>query len=71
MFEEMGFKIDHSSTLYKRFRLKVLGRLLTLFLLPHSLFSIKIGEWLFFNTCINVPCTLRFDIDNRNFFQLS
>lgn len=25
MFEEMGFKIDHSSTIYKRFRLKVLG----------------------------------------------
>ncbi|KAI3788394.1 hypothetical protein L2E82_01158 [Cichorium intybus] len=25
MFEEMGFKIDYSSTIYKRFRLKVLG----------------------------------------------
>ncbi|XP_071720073.1 uncharacterized protein [Rutidosis leptorrhynchoides] len=25
MFEEMGFKVDHSSSLYKRFRLKVLG----------------------------------------------
>ncbi|KAG6743691.1 hypothetical protein POTOM_052392 [Populus tomentosa] len=25
MFEEMGFKVDHASTIYKRFRLKVLG----------------------------------------------
>ncbi|XP_057467729.1 uncharacterized protein LOC130757100 [Actinidia eriantha] len=25
MFEEMGFKVDHSSPIYKRFRLKVLG----------------------------------------------
>ncbi|KAK2652080.1 hypothetical protein Ddye_011936 [Dipteronia dyeriana] len=25
MFEEMGFKVDHTSTIYKRFRLKVLG----------------------------------------------
>ncbi|KAJ7976589.1 putative Dual specificity protein phosphatase [Quillaja saponaria] len=25
MFEEMGFKVDHNSSLYKRFRLKVLG----------------------------------------------
>lgn len=25
MFEDMGFKVDHSSTIYKRFRLKVLG----------------------------------------------
>ncbi|GJW91260.1 dual specificity protein phosphatase 12-like protein [Tanacetum coccineum] len=25
MFEDMGFKVDHSSTVYKRFRLKVLG----------------------------------------------
>ncbi|XP_044505579.1 dual specificity protein phosphatase 12-like isoform X1 [Mangifera indica] len=25
MFEEMGFKIDHASPIYKRFRLKVLG----------------------------------------------
>ncbi|KAK1428934.1 hypothetical protein QVD17_17774 [Tagetes erecta] len=25
MFEEMGFKVDHSSTIYKRFSLKVLG----------------------------------------------
>ncbi|KAK9057751.1 hypothetical protein SSX86_022589 [Deinandra increscens subsp. villosa] len=25
MFEDMGFKVDHSNTIYKRFRLKVLG----------------------------------------------
>ncbi|KAK2416610.1 dual specificity protein phosphatase [Trifolium repens] len=25
MFEEMGFKVDHSSPVYKRFRLKILG----------------------------------------------
>ncbi|KAL1338369.1 hypothetical protein HN51_033018 [Arachis hypogaea] len=25
MFEEMGFKVDHSSPIYKRFRLKILG----------------------------------------------
>ncbi|KAL3533530.1 hypothetical protein ACH5RR_007051 [Cinchona calisaya] len=25
MFEEMGFKVDHASSIYKRFRLKVLG----------------------------------------------
>lgn len=25
MFEDMGFKVDHSSSIYKRFRLKVLG----------------------------------------------
>ncbi|MFS7985406.1 putative phosphoric monoester hydrolase [Helianthus anomalus] len=25
MFEDMGFKVDHSSTLYRHFRLKVLG----------------------------------------------
>lgn len=25
MFEDMGFKVDHSSTIYKRFHLKVLG----------------------------------------------
>ncbi|MED6170625.1 hypothetical protein PIB30_032910 [Stylosanthes scabra] len=25
MFEEMGFKVDHSSSIYKRFRLKILG----------------------------------------------
>lgn len=25
MFEEMGFKVDQSSPIYKRFRLKVLG----------------------------------------------
>ncbi|XP_041024625.1 dual specificity protein phosphatase 12-like [Juglans microcarpa x Juglans regia] len=27
MFEEMGFKVDHASPIYKRFRLKVLGEL--------------------------------------------
>ncbi|XP_076958229.1 uncharacterized protein LOC143633900 [Bidens hawaiensis] len=27
MFEDMGFKVDHSSTIYKRFHLKVLGDL--------------------------------------------
>ncbi|CAN4114189.1 unnamed protein product [Withania somnifera] len=27
MFEEMGFKVDHASTVYKRFHLKVLGPL--------------------------------------------
>lgn len=26
MFEEMGFKVDHASPIYKRFRLKVLGK---------------------------------------------
>ncbi|MCH97342.1 dual specificity protein phosphatase 12-like, partial [Trifolium medium] len=25
MFEEMGFKVDQSSPVYKRFRLKILG----------------------------------------------
>lgn len=25
MFEQMGFKVDHASPIYKRFRLKVLG----------------------------------------------
>lgn len=30
MFEEMGFKIDHASPIYKRFRLKVLGTVLIL-----------------------------------------
>lgn len=28
MFEEMGFKVDHSSPIYKRFRLKLLGLIL-------------------------------------------
>ncbi|CDP19238.1 unnamed protein product [Coffea canephora] len=26
MFEEMGFRVDYASPIYKRFRLKVLGR---------------------------------------------
>lgn len=28
MYEEMGFKVDHASPIYKSFRLKILGTLL-------------------------------------------
>jgi hypothetical protein len=31
MFEEMGFKVDHASPVYKRFRLKVLGKIFPLY----------------------------------------
>ncbi|WMV59194.1 hypothetical protein MTR67_052579 [Solanum verrucosum] len=34
MFEQMGFKVDHASSVYKRFHLKVLG--------PLSHFSLSI-----------------------------
>lgn len=60
MYEEMGFKVDHASSIYKSFRLKILGTTLYFFIFLYFPVGLPQSRILIYMLCIHVFVILIF-----------